>query len=467
MPKYFSLLLTGLLLLLTSTACERRTEEAAPVTSQKMPILAKVPFREAIEPVLYELPSGALATWREFAEQRPALILFSTHPLLEPVAEERAADIGTLLQNATAAEIVRRGQLQSADTLFLSPETVSIALANGYFSEIVVVLPSTKGKDDMDLTEFKERARPSAFFTEPELDALTLNDGVISGTVRGIPLRIAHVDALPAIDKPAILHLDLGYFSGLYVNEVKTPSYQLLYNTAIDIRDAGFHALAVTLSFSNQEVEFSLESRFLVRDFADLLRKPQLLDTPTPKNWEMRAAALYAATMFDESRSRQMTAASAEAAPGDAAALFALSLDQFEQQHNNEAFATLDRAVTMDKGYALAYLELAEQGLTMGHRDKSLELLGKASAALPDLPFIRIEQSHLLIQTGRVSEARSIIRGLQQMNWSPEFHSQIPELLTQMAEAAETDPVPPPTDPAESEKQTSGRSLINRSGPWH
>lgn len=470
MSKLLYIAIAALVLTTYLTACEKpsneRTNSPSPMQSNHQAnTTPKILFHEGIDPFLFELPSGALSIWRHYANKQPVLVLFTTHPFLDPVAIERSAEIKLLMKNGSDREIINRGQLQSADTLFLSPESVSIALENGFFSEIVIILPVTSDKKTFSLTEFQQRALPAGFFTETELLNLKMHDGIISGSVRGVPLRIAHPENLPVIEQPVVLHLDHGYFSGLYVNEIKTPAYQLVYNLAGDLRKAAYKALAVTISFSNREAEFSLESRFMLRDLAEVLRKPQQFETSRPENWELRAAALYASTMFSESRARELTTMAADNSPGDAAAQFAVALDLFKEQRNAEAFAALDRAVALDKGYGLAYVELADQGLKIGQRDKAIELLGKAAATFPELSLLRIDQAHYLIQSGRVKEARPIIKELRQLTWSPHFHPEIPAILEKMREAAATDTVIPVTSPAPvPEKPTGARPTFNHMG---
>lgn len=445
MPRtrlFFPLL--GILFLLVLTSCKRNNEEQkTSFPNQGSPVTPKVPFRAALEPNLYELPSGALATWRNFAAQKPTLVLFSAHPLLDPIPAERKEQIHDLLVKSDEKEIVRRCRMLSNEPVVLPPETLSAALDNDLFSEVVLVVPSLGKPEDINLEKTRIRFQQAGFLTEDESNKLALSDGVIRGTVRKLPLLIVHPDRLPQLVKPIILHIDLSYFREMYVNEVKTPSYDLLLQLATKVREAAYPALAVTLSFSNQEVGFSLESRFLIRDLDTVLRKPELLEGNPPPSWELRAKALYATAMFAESEARELTLQAANKNPDDAAALYALALDMFKQRQAEAGFSTLDQAVALDQGYGLEYLELAQQGLSMGQTEKSIELMGKAANALPDNLFVRIELANQLIQASRVKEARPLIAELIKLDWSKTFHPQVPQYLQQMKEAAEVDVIPP------------------------
>ena len=302
--------------------------------------------------------------------------------------------------------------------------------------ELVFVQPTTREVENVSLANFQKRAFASGFLSEKEALALTIKGGIISGSVRGLPFRCVHPEALPQIDRPVIVHVDLGYFMDVYINDVKTPMYNLLYQTARTIRDAGWKSLAATLSYSNQEAEFSLETRFMISNLAILLLHPELLEGPPPQNWELRSNSRLASAMFDETLAAELIAKAVEAAPDDPAALYALSRRKFILQQPDEAFALLDRAVAIDPGYALAYVELGETAIETRRWAKAEELLKKAAKHFPSNPFIRITLVDLLIQTDRSSEAIPLLRNLQQLPWSSTYHPGVPPVLKEMLATA-------------------------------
>lgn len=456
-----ALLLLTLIFCLNGCDSHRETPPAvasnlkATPPSKVAPPPQKQPFQEPIEPLLYELPSGALAIWRDFDGQRPTLILFSSHPLLTPLQESNREELRQFLLTGESREIVRRGRYWSADPAVTSPQTVSAAIAAGLFSEIVFVMPTKMPPEDFALGSVREQTQSAAFLTKSEAHGLTLQEhGVIGGKVRGVPLRVVHPERLPKIAGPVVIHVDLGYFNGLYINEVKTPSYDLLHELAIRIQEKSYPTLAATLSFSNQEVGFSLESRFLIRDLADILRNPKLLEGGTPASWSLRAGALYATTMFSEGNARDLIQKAVAATPDDAAAHYALALDLFEQRHNERGFAALDQAVRLDSGYALEYFHLAERALELGQRDKAIELLGKAVMAMPEVDFLRLQLANHLIQAGRGREAVPIVAELKGLKWSATIHPGVTSLLEEMQQVAKTNPLPRQIDTSTGQKES-------------
>ena len=100
--------LTTLLLfsLFSLTACQNEepaTKEAGaekPAPHQvvkeqplQQPLISMTPgavlFDQPVEPRVFELPSFAVSAWRDVSADKPALVLYSIHPLLEPVKPDR------------------------------------------------------------------------------------------------------------------------------------------------------------------------------------------------------------------------------------------------------------------------------------------------------------------------------------------------------------------------------------------
>lgn len=413
------------------------------VVVQQSTAAPKTAFMEPVEPALFELTSGALTTWRTFSGRKPALVLFASHPLLDAIPAELADDVQQLLSSASDQEIVRRGSMAASDTLLLPPQTVSAAIAAGFFSEIVFVLPTRGKPENLSLDDFRNRALRAGFLAPPEAEKLVLKAGVISGTLHGLPFRVAHPEALPKIAGPVIIHIDLGYFRELYVNEIKTPVYRLIYDLVTSLRTAAYPALAVTLTYSNQEIGFSLDSRFMISNLADILRQPKLLDGGTPPSWELRASALYLSAMFSEDQAEQQIVKASIASPNDPSALYALALVQFRNNQPQLGFETLERTVALDRGYVIEYLDLAVQGEKLGQWDKSIELLGRVAQLAPDNALNQIRLASTLIQRGRNKEARPLLDRLARLQWSPLYHRDVPALLEEMRHSAKDDSIVP------------------------
>ncbi|BCR05575.1 hypothetical protein DESUT3_26440 [Desulfuromonas versatilis] len=427
----FGLLLSG---------CEKKTEPVATpappepaatqASSEAVPVMSS-----AIEPVLVELPTEAISTWQRHAQARPELVLFSIHPFLDQIPETVKSEALAMVKRGDARELRAHGSFFREAPLLLPTQTLRAALEAGFFSQVTWVFPSKVKIDELSLETFSGQVVEAGFLTEEEGRQLVLAGGVFEGQVQGIPFRAVHPFALPDITAPALIHVDLGYFKGMYQDEVKTPLYDLLHGLAISLRDMGWKVLDVTLSYSTIEGVVSLDTRFLLTNLAELFRKPEMLQSDMPELWRMRAEALYGADMFQPQKMKEMHQKAAELAPGDATAQYDLYKIQFENREIDAALETLDRVVAMDSGYGAAYLDLSQVAMNDKNPTASLVLLEKAAMTFPDNPFINLSRSDILLQMDEKSDALELLKPLKQLAWSAHYHADIPGLIETMEKA--------------------------------
>lgn len=285
----------------------------------------------------------------------------------------------------------------------------------------------------------------SGYLTRKETEALTLKDGVYQGSVRGVPFSTVHWRRLDAVKGPMVLHIDLSFFKGLYDNEVKTPLYDLLHETAASLRETGWQPLATTLSYSVRDGAISIDTRFLLRNLADIFRRPAILDEPMPETWNRRAEALYAADMYSDSKKIELYQANAAKAPQDPTVVYDLFQGHFLAKKIDPALEALDRAVALDPGYAAAWLDLAQMAAKDGKPEIALKLLGKAAAVYPADSFIQMQRADLLLQADRRQEALPIVERLKALSWSKIYHADVPALLERMEGYARGEKVPSET----------------------
>lgn len=436
--------------LLLSGGCQNIEKPAALASKPGPPLL-----RESVAPVVVELPPEAIPAWRDALPQPGTLVLMSVHPFLEPIAAAREAEITALVRSGSRETFRRRGSFYRADPALVPTETVSAALLGGLFKEVLWVFPVSTPVEQLSLDTFRKQLTEAKFLTGEEAAQLTLKAGVFTGTARGVPFRALHPTALPKLDGPFVVHIDLGYFRGLYQGEVKTPLYDVLYESCQGLKAAGWRPRAVTLSYSTVEGTNSNDVRFLLGNLAEILRNPRLLEE-MPVGWAKRAEALYAVNFFLDSKVREMYRQNAEAHPGDAAAQYDAYKSLFEQKKITEALVQLDKAVALDPGYAAAYLELAEIAEKDGNPAAAVELLGKGGEVFPENPFIKLYRARFLLQMGRIDEAKPLLEQLRMLSWSKRLHGQIPTAIQEMADyamkprkpvaapvASPTRPVPP------------------------
>lgn len=423
----------------TSSAPEPATSAPAPQVAPAQPGFdgARQLFSHSIEPELFELPTDVLPRWRQSAETKPTLALLSFDPFLQPLRPELRSAALDLAKAGSAADLLAKGRIFRAEPALLPNQALSAAVEAGFFSRLCWIFPSTVKPEDLTLELFRKQMLEADFLTEQETAKLQLADGIYSGSVRGIPFQAIHAWALPKLEGPLLLHIDLSYFKGLYKDNVTTPIYHLLHQTATGLRAAGWNPQAVTLSFSTEEGEVSLDTRFLLRDLATLLRQPEILDGEPPAHWNQRAEAFSGVEVYTPEKMLELVEKEVKLAPDDPSVHYDHYTTLLETKKIDAALAALDKAVSGDPGYAYAYAELAQVAIKDRNAQAAVDLLTKAAARYQGNPFIPLQLADVHINTGKPKEALALLEPLKKLAWSKLYHDDIPALLERMTKDAQ------------------------------
>lgn len=420
--------------------CEQKAETTNVVSPTRQTIALELPstkkiFEEPGKSHLFELPSEALQVWRHVKSVKPPLVLFSIHPFLDPVVNQLQSGITDLIGTGQADDFYKRGSYFRADPLLLTTQTVSAAIDNELFSEIIWVLPTRSSVGELSLETFQKQVTDAGFLTGPEAEQLVLSDGVFRGKIRSLPFRAVHPDRIPAIPVPVVIHFDTGFFKGLFKNEVATPLYDLVHLTVMRIMQSDLNVLAATFSYSTEEEAFSPDVRFLITDLAQMVENSKLIQK-MPESWKLHAEAMYVGNMYMTSKARETIEAAFVADPDNPGVIFALARVRFQQGRPEEALTLIDKAVEFDPGYAIAYRLLAEKALANNQPGKALDFQRELINYYPENPFMKLSEVDTLIKLGRPEEAVRVLQELEKLPWSPVFHPTAKQDLNKMAERA-------------------------------
>jgi tetratricopeptide (TPR) repeat protein len=432
---FFQVFFLGILVL-SFCSCDQKQPEH--VAKESAPPAVPLPHYQSLDPQLVELATHALPFWRDCRDEKPALVLMSFDPFLQPIPTVLRDRARELVLTGTLGDIDRHGGFNRPDPIVMPTQALSAALEADLFSRIYWVFPAKVEPVQLNLATFREQMVKAQFFSEEEAQDLVLSQGTFSGQLRGVPFNAVHYGELPEIELngPMILHVDLSFFRGLYDDEIKTPLYDLIHQSALQILESGWQPLSLTLSYSTLQGAISLDTRFVLTDLAQVLRDPSLLDGDMPRPWQLRAEALYAADMFTESKKLELYQQAVKLAPQAPTAVYDLFQSHFLARELDKALLALERAVALDPGYGAAYLRLASMALEDGNVEMALALLEKAAAVFPANPFIPLQRADLLLQTGRGEAALVLLEPLLEKNWSPTYHPDIPKTLAEMKKVA-------------------------------
>ncbi len=398
-------------------------------------------LREPVDVRLLEVPNEALTVWRRYRDQKPTLILVSDEPLLQPVPEPLRAAVGALIAEGSDAALLERTSRSHSDPLLAPSMTLRAALDSGLLGRIVWILPSRPDESEIvtqeQLSGFIRKFEEEGLLSAVEAQSFRLEGQAFAGMVGGSPVVATSLHELPKVDAPALLHLDVGYFSPIFKGGTKTPLYPLIWDVFERFRSAGWPIAEATISLSNLSEKMPLSGRFIGKDLVRLMRHPDLMNQSLPGDMEKRGQILYMQQLFQKEAIRTMYLEMEQADPEDASVLYGLYLVHRQFDDPQTTLDYLARAVQMDSVYGLEYLELARIARDQGLEKENLEMIRLASEALKDNPFIKIDLARALLRNGEPGQAFDIIRQLQSLHWSQVYFPEVPELLMLGAEYAE------------------------------
>ena len=430
LPKFsvcFLLIISSLMLGPVPSQATSTPEAHSSVTDSlpKTTTLLRVP----IEAKLVEQPAQALSVWRQFRASKPTLVLLSQDPFLLPVPETLRKEAIELIQTGSLESLAEKTSASNSDPLLLPSMAVSSALQSGLFAKVVWVLPTTVPNEQLNVDRFRQQLLDLGAISPNEAQSLVKHDGRIDGSVRGLPFQAVSINALPDLDGPVLLHIDLGYFKPLYKGEIKTKLYPLLYNTCKALQAKNWDASAATISYSNTSGALPLAVRFIGPTLASLLENPERLTKPMPLNWQKRAKALYLPNFLQTEKERDLYLEMEADLPESPAVKYALYQVSRKTKEGTKALEYLAKAVEIDPVYALEYLSLASTAEEKNLSEQALKMMLHINQALPDNPFITMQVATRLNSLGHTDQALQSIKKLQQLPWSKVYYPNMPDGL--------------------------------------
>lgn len=421
--------------------CEDKPSSHPPAPAPVLATPSAVLFKDPIGPELTELPTEALALWRS-ADGRPTpLVLLSKHPFLSPVPAELRERAIALAQGGDRQTLKKHGSINRLDPVILTQQALSAAIEAGLIERIVWFFPFQEPLDQLDLESFRNQITAANFLTPEEAARLTLENGVFTGTVRKIPLNIVHPKAIRSNDSavlsfasPPVVHFDLSYLRGLYVDSVKTAPYDMLRETIAMLDVFNLRPRAAVFTPRTEEGEISLDARFLIHDVMQVVENPAMMDAPMPEVWKQRAEALQLKTMLQREDAAKLIVKAAQDHPRDPGVLYDLMNLRMKNDQLDEARKILDTIVALEPGYVYSYLEMATFFVNNQRFERVEPLLLKAAGYYPDNPFIRINLAQLYLQRNQPEKARPLIDQLRALDWSPHYHAPAQPGLDALAE---------------------------------
>ncbi|GAB6082852.1 hypothetical protein JCM30471_17660 [Desulfuromonas carbonis] len=425
--------LLWLLTLVLISNCTRTEEEPVKKTSgakeeQVVTPRARVFLNDALLLQQVETSNEVLAIWRQYSQQKPTLLLFSSNPMLMPVPEELQAEVSEFINVKSREEIADRSTLTRPDPLLLPVMTVDAALRNDWFGQLSWALPIREAGLQLSPKILGQLNLADAV-SEAELNSIFIIDNHFSGILREKPFVAGAVENLPQIAGPVVIHFDQSYFQNIYKNEIATPIFPLVFDVCKALRDRKIPVLAATFTYGNLEGRISLDVRFVGEVLQKIVEQPELLDKPLPKSWELLSKTLYLRNFFKKEEVLKLALELQKEAPESAWAKFRLYRELAENKQGSAALKALNEAVAIDRVYALEYLALSDLAVAKNLPDEAIKMLKLASEALPNNFQIRLYLAKILAEYGESDMALHLVQELRKLPWSFVYYADMPEEL--------------------------------------
>jgi tetratricopeptide (TPR) repeat protein len=434
------------------TACDTSTEAERPTTSllkktvvDQQQGAAENPAAPAFEPLTtftllkdttevhsFETTAEALSVWRRGLKDRPTLLLLSNNPHMRSVPEELQQKAAILVHNANLKNLRMATNDRSPSPLLLPGMALDIAMRSGWFREVAWALPLRDAAQDLSLEKFKSQLSSSGIANEPEIESLTLNERILSGTLRNTPIRAAALPIIKGLDGPVIVHIDLSYFQPIYKNEISTPLLDIIYQTLVTLQKMHLDTLAVTFSYGHLDSQIALDVRFLGDIISYLIENPQRLEEDIPLNWQRQRDALYLANFFKKEEIKKLHEAQEQDDPNKAWVKFSLYRSAAEHKEGTKALDYLAEAVTIDPMFALEYPELSNMAYDKQRPDEALRMLQLAADAFHEDPFIKLQIAQLANELGDKDTALEMLNKVRNLTWSDIYYPNMKQYIADL-----------------------------------
>lgn len=396
------------------------------VSSKDRQIGNPVLFHDKIDPHNVEEQANALTLWKKHATGKPVLLLLSAK-VLRPLPTTLQEEVDRLLASDDEVELTRRVAQPVPDLLLAADLGLPAAMRQGWFSKVIWVVPMQKGSELLPLDDFKCMLQERAGGWGGDIQSFAVNEkGAHAGTLGGTPVEVVSIYRLPDLLEPLLVHMDAGFFSAIYSNEVKTPLSPMLASNFRKIAEKEYRVLGVSISHDNQSFEVPLPQRFVANDMAALVADPAKITEPT-STMKTRGEIRYLDSFFQPETIEQKVRELIHNASADADNHYVLYSALRQARQLDQALNSLEQAIALDPVYANVYIELVNHAVQKQQYPAAIAMLDSAILALPNHPLIRLRKAQMLVEMERGGEAIALLEGLQKLSWSNFYYPNIRE----------------------------------------
>jgi tetratricopeptide (TPR) repeat protein len=275
----------------------------------------------------------------------------------------------------------------------------------GALKELVVLLPSEKplGADALDgirLSLADEGVSPT------DIETFAFDNGVIRGTLGGIPCSLSALPGIPADPRPCTLVIDTHFLLGVYKSEASMPMVELARKLIVTLRSRKIDASFVLLLDAVLRADFPLEHADLAMMLREMAVLPNDFNEMLPEKWRMRKRAdlLYFFLQTEEASDLYRKWLALE--PRDASAPYRLALLAARDLDVDRSLRWMNRAASEDPAFKRGYQELARLFGEKKRPEAAERILWSGLAKFPKDPLLSTSLAGYFLGAGDAASSK-------------------------------------------------------------
>ncbi|MBI5640953.1 MAG: tetratricopeptide repeat protein [Nitrospirae bacterium] len=227
--------------------------------------------------------SRAFLVWAAKGVKGRTVIHIDAHDDYRFIDDEKIRETQSLLERKQT-ELIGKRLDSGADELMNMGNYLYAAYRTGMITEIYWIYTSESMKNDRMLPWVKEMLMAKGYPREEIQNTFGLRNGLIKGTIYGIPFTVCVLEDLPTFRDPVLLDIDIDFF----VNDIRQAPPKTLVSSIKKFRE---DMLKAKLKFDIATIAFSLNLDFTPLEYKHLgYAVKRLLENPseelTSEGWK-------------------------------------------------------------------------------------------------------------------------------------------------------------------------------------
>jgi tetratricopeptide (TPR) repeat protein len=376
-------------------------------------------FEPAPDVLLAAETSEAVCAWfRAGLRGRPLVLISARLPIASQAlagAPERERLAAALTGSGCPELRGRTGSQPRKDALYDPDNFLLAAHALGLVREVWWVVPSRRLPEG-DLAPFRDWLRATLGLPEEFVESLRQEGATMSGSYRGLPVRLATLADLRPPAEPVLVAIDAEYLMKLFANPVSRGMLDLVGDLFAALRAVELRANLPVVASSHEGGKVPMGYAHLAGWLRDLLANPGAFAEGAPETWRLQGQIEYLDYLLARDDALAQARRLSELEPKSPVPLFDQAQIVASRGQATEARRLLEEAVGRDPRYRFGYLTLAGALLDRQLQAEAESLLEAGHARFPGDAALALPLANLYAERGDFARAAALLAAVATAN---------------------------------------------------